>query len=106
MTPPVDPVEYVKSLSGENRELVLITLLNELRRIHGNSKIPIETADEFIGYFIPFELPDSTVIPELSELDISRKAEFDARSVRTHEAIPLAQMIEALRRQVDSTQIR
>jgi len=53
---PVSPVDYVKSLSPEDKHAVFVALLRELIEINGGGKclIPVETPEgESLGYHVP-----------------------------------------------------
>jgi hypothetical protein len=100
-TPPaVSPVEFVRSLSPEDREDVFVLLLRELIRESGGSGvIPVVASDgEDLGYHVPPQAADRLAEQELPKLSPERQAELRERANRTGTAIPAAQFIAEFER--------
>lgn len=93
---PVSAVDYVRALSDEDKELVLVALLRELIAVYGGGKglIPIDTPEgESLGYYVPplaaearFKLYGPKLTPE-------DEAELARRVANPGPTIPIEQMI-------------
>lgn len=108
-TPPaVSPVEFVRSLSAEDREDVFCELVREMiRQSGGSGVIPVVSANgEDLGYHVPPAVADQLAELELPKLTPERQAELRGRATRPGTAIPAAQFIAEFEREAGRIQTR
>lgn len=97
-TAPVSPVEYVRGLSPEDKDRVLVALLKEAIEIQGGrGLIPIYDGDEDLGYYVPPAAADERFRLYGPKFTPEQWAEIDARMERAEqeEGIPLDDKFKA-----------
>ena len=98
-------VEYVRSLSPDDQEAVLLFLLKELIRIYGgNGLIPFAFESEQMGYYVPPKAADWLFEKYGPKLTPEREAELAERLKSIEDALPVAQVIEDLKREAAALQ--
>jgi hypothetical protein len=104
----VSPVEYVRSLSPEDKEAVFAELLQEVVRLNGGKGlIPIDSpGGEQLGYFISAEAADALAELELPKLTPEREQELRDRASRLSTAVPVQQVVAELKERERQTQRR
>jgi hypothetical protein len=102
-------VDYVRSLSDEDKGHVLIALLRELIAINGGGKglIPISTQEgESLGYYVPPLAADAQAEAVLPKLSPERRAELDRRLSNPGPTLTAEEMIAELKARAGSAQTR
>jgi hypothetical protein len=104
----VSPVEYVRSLSPEDKEAVFAELLQEVVRLNGGKGlIPIDNpGGEQLGYFISAEAADALAELELPKLTLEREQELRDRAGRLSTAVPVQQVVAELKERERQAQRR
>lgn len=88
-------LEWVKALPSEDREVVLIELLKELVRTHGDAgRIDVETNDDdYLGFFVPAEAERREAERVLPAVGPMWTAELHVRRARLNAAVPIRDLI-------------
>lgn len=104
---PLSAVDYLRSLSDEDKGHVLIALLRELIEINGGGRglISIDTPEgESLGYYVPplaAQARAEAVIPKLSP---EREAELARRLQNPGPTITAQELIAELQARADAAQ--
>ena len=102
LTPAVD---YVRTLSDDEKGYVLIALLRELIEVNGGGKglIPIDTPEgESLGYYVPPKAAQARFEVNGPNLTSERKAELARRLKNPGPTIPIEQVIAEFRAMADA----
>ena len=95
-------VNYVRALSSEEKEHVLIALLRELIEINGGGKglIPISTPEgESLGYYVPPQAAQMHFPASLPSLSVDQKESIRRATATPQSTFDMGQFLDELSRE-------
>ena len=100
----IPPLDFLRSLSLEDKEELFVELLREVIAYHGGKGlIPVETPDgEWLGYFVPPEAAAARAEAALPKLTLEREAELARRQTNPGTTVSAQQLIAELNARADS----
>jgi hypothetical protein len=96
-------VEYVRTLSPEEKQAVFLALLREVLAENGDTGVlPVDDEEgKPFGYYVPPKAAAEIAERELPKLSPQREKELAERLTRLNTAIPISQVIAEFKQQED-----